>query len=283
LLMNMHGGKAKSKQQPKVFVGIPTGPPKLYATYFMVAALANLDYDNMEIHWACTAGYSNTEVWRDFYHRLKQLMTAVAWREGVSWHIHYKRLTKKQLATHYQPVLQNKTLLRDLFLDGDCEYFLLLGGDNPPPRNAIKRLLRTKADVAMGVCYQRPGVDKKSGVYPLVWRYLWLPWELDQLENIDPVNLEEMRLAWLQAPNIINISFDPNWKKKKNQWVVTGGDGCALIRRNVLEMIDWGITPEIAYHSEDIHFMTLALWHRFTTCVATDLHVAHMHVDGVTY
>lgn len=279
----MPSGSAKSKHQPKVFVGIPTGPTKLYATYQMVAMLANLDYENMEIHWALTAGYTHTEVWRDFYNRVKKLMEAVAWREGVTWHIHYKRLTKKQLATRYRPVLENKTLLRDIFLDGDCEYFLLLGGDNPPPRPAIKRLLKCKADIAMGVCYQRPEVDKAGGVYPLVWRYLWMPWELDDLEGVDPVNMEEMRLAWLHAPHILNIGFDPEWKRRKNQWMITGGDGCALIRRRVLEMIDWGVSPEVSYHSEDIHFMSLALWHGFTTCAATDLHVPHMHEDGKFY
>ena len=276
----MHGGKAKSKQQPKVFIGIPTGPPKLYSTYYMVAALANLDYHNMEIHWALTGGYTHTDIWRDFYNRVKTLMETVVWPTGVTWHIHYKRLTLEQLNTRYQTILQNKTLLRDLFLDGDCDYFLLLGGDNPPPQNAVKRLLQCKADVAMGVCHQRPGVDKLNGVYPLVWRYLWMPWELDELDDVDPMNLEEMRLAWLHAPYILNVSFDPEWKRRKNQWMVCGGDGCALIRREVLEMIDWGVSPDISYHSEDIHFMSLALWHGFTTCAATDLLIPHMHESG---
>lgn len=271
----MPDGNAKS--HPKVFIGIPTGPPKLYSTYYMVASIANFDYPNVEVHWAVTGGRDKR--FKDFRDRLTKLMEAVEWPEGWTWHIHYVSLTNKERNTFYVPILRNKTVLRDVFLDGDADYFLLLGGDNPPPRSAIKRLMKTKADVAMAVCYQRPDVDKMFGVYPLVWRYLWLPSDLDKLD-VDSENLEELRLAWLHAPSILNVAFDPKWKKKETVWNVTGGDGCALIKREVLEMIDWGILPEISYHSEDIHFMSLAIWYGFTTCAVTNLHCPHMAPDG---
>lgn len=274
--------KQAESTQPKVFIGIPTGPTKLYSTYYMVAALANLDYANMEIHWAVTGGYDSS-IFGDFKKRLKKLMEAVKWPDTVKWFIHYVPLSKKQRFTNYQPILQNKTVLRDTFLDGDAEYFLLLGGDNPPPRNAVKRLLKVNADVSMGVCYQRPEVDQKCGVYPLVWNYAWMPNELDKFRDLHPLVLEELRLVWLHCPAMINLSFNPNWRRKKTVWNVTGGDGCALIKRAVLETVDWGVTPDNAYHSEDIHFMSLALWHGFTTAVATNLHIPHFDPDGKAY
>jgi len=321
--MNMQGGSVKSKalsveaepekaelKEPKVFIGIPTGPSKLYSTYYMVAALANLDYSNVEIHWAVTGGYdskvfgdykrrltklmeavkwSDTVKWHvhyvplDYKRRLTKLMEAVKWSDTVKWHVHYVPLSKKQRFTNYQPILQNKVVLRDAFLDGDAEYFMLCGGDNPPPRNSIKRLLRVGADVSIGVCYQRPNVDKRCGVYPLVWYYAWMPRELEKHRDLHPLVLEQLRLAWLHCPAMINLSFNPNWRRRKTVWNITGGDGCALIRRAVLEMVDWGVTPDNAYHSEDIHFMTLALWHGFTTAAATDLHIPHFDPDGVAY
>jgi len=145
--------------EPKVFIGIPTGPTKLYSTYYMVAALANLDYSNLEIHWAVTGGFDDG-IFHKFRTRLTKLMEAVKWPDTVSWCIHYVPLSKKERFTNFTPILRNKTVLRDTFLDGDAEYFLLLGGDNPPQRNAINRLLKVDADVSIGTCYQRPDVDK---------------------------------------------------------------------------------------------------------------------------
>ena len=270
---------AQVTKQPRVFIGIPTGPTKLYSTYYMVAALAGLNYENYEVHWAVTGGYDDT-IFHEFRERLTKLMQAVKWPEQVNWTIHYVPLSKEQRFKNYEPILRNKTVLRDAFLDGTCDYFLLCGGDNPPPRRAIKRLMKVKADVAMAVCYQRPGVDGWCGVYPLVWRYMWLPNELDNIADVDPANREEMRLAWLHCPTIMNVSFDPKWKSQKVLWTITGGDGCALIKRAVLEMIDWGVTPDQAYHSEDVHFMSLAIWYGFTTACLTDLHCPHMAPDG---
>ena len=274
--------KEQKQKWPRVFIGIPTGPTKLYSTYSMVAMLANLDYENMMIHWACTGGIDQPE-FLDYKRRVTKLMEAVKWPEKTEWCIHYVPLTPMERATHYVPILRNKDVLRDTFLDSDAEYFLLLGGDNPPPRRAIKRLLEIDADIAMAHCYQRPDKDKTCGVYPLVWRYSWLPSDIDKLKDLDVRNREELRLAWLQAPSLISIAFDPKWKEQKVIWNITGGDGCALIKRRVLEMIDWGVRPDAAYHSEDVHFMSMALWYGFSTAVATDLHCPHMDPNGKFY
>jgi hypothetical protein len=266
--------------EPKVFIGIPTGPTKLYSTYYMVAALANLHYENMEIHWAVTGGYDDGS-FHEFRQRLTKLMDAVKWPLKTEWMIHYVPMTKDQRSVRYAPILKNKRVMRDAFLDGDCEYFLLLGGDNPPPRESIKKLLKVDADISMAVCYQRPGVDLKAGVYPLVWHYAWMPSELERFEaELHPLVLEQLRLAWLHCPMLMSLVVEPGWRRRKILWNVTGGDGCALIKREVLEMIDWGVTPDNAYHSEDIHFMTLALWHGFTTAALTGLHCPHMSEDG---
>jgi len=274
------------QQDAKVMVGIPTGYPKLYSTYYMIAALANLDYDNLEIHWAVTG--CEDPHYDEFRQRLSKLIEAVAWRKGVTNTIHYVKLTNEQRNRSYGPILKNKALLRDLFLDSGAEYFLLLGGDNPPPRDAIRRLIKADADVAMGTCYQRPGQDTTCGVYPLVWKFLWLKKELNNLKFTDgsPVDkevIEEMRMAWLNCPSLLNICYDPQWKKRGLIWDVAGGDGCALIKRKVLERIDWGTVPPDVYNSEDIYFMTEALHYGFSTACLTDLHIPHLHPSGLVY
>lgn len=264
----------------KVFIGIPTGYPKLYSTYYMIAALANLDYNNLEIHWAVTG--CDEKGYDEFRQRLVKLIEGVAWKQGVSNHIHYVYLKPEEKNHSYGPILKNKTVLRDLFLDSEAEYFLLLGGDNPPPRNAIRYLQKLNADVAMGTCYQRPGQDTKCGVYPLVWRFVWMPKDLEGL-NVDADNLAQMRMSWLNCPLLINICYDPQWKQRKVIWNVAGGDGCALIKRPVLERIDWGVVPPEVYNSEDIYFMTEALHYGFSTACASKLHVPHMHESGMVF
>ena len=264
---------------PKVFIGIPIGPSKLYSTYYMVASLANLDYPKVELHWAVTGAYDDPR-FPDYHTRLTRLCEAVKWRDGWTNTIHYLPLSRERRFTNYGPILDNKTLLRNLFLDGDCEYFLLLGGDNPPPRGAVKQLMATNADVAMGTCYQRPEVTK-MGVYPLVWRYLYSLKDIEKAK-VDPINKALIKKSWLNSPATINVSYDPDFTNEIIVWDVCGGDGCALIKRRVLEMIDWGVTPpESCSCSEDMYFMTQALYFGFTTCCLPKVHIPHMAESGL--
>lgn len=267
--------------KPRIFVGIPTGAPKLYSIYYMIAALANLDYKNMEIHFAVT-GSNDDPKFEDFHLRLKKLVEAVKWNEDISVSVHYLVLTTEQRMRNFGPILENKVLLRSLFLDSNCKYFLLLGGDNPPPRNAINELLKAKADVSMGTCYQRPGVAQ-YGVYPLVWRYVYSLKDLEKVE-VDSVNRELMRIAWRENAPVINASFDSNFKKHKILRGITGGDGCALISRQVLETVDWGVRPpDGACNSEDMYFMGLALYYGYRTACLPQMHIPHLAEDGIAY
>lgn len=264
---------------PKVFIGIPTGCVKLYSTYYMIAALANLNYPNLEIHWAVTGALDDGR-FGDFRDRLTKLCEAVKWREGWSNHIHYVPLTKEQRIKSYGPILENKTVLRNAFLDSTAEYFLLLGGDNPPPRDAVLKLMAVDADVAMGTCYQRPGITD-YGVYPLVWRYMVSLKEIDALD-VDEINKGQMRLNWLSSPCVVNVSYDPDFTKQDVEWNVCGGDGCALIKRRVLETIDWGVTPpDNVACSEDMYFMTMALYFGYSTACLPKMHIAHMSEHGL--
>ena len=278
MVFEVFWGILKMTEQPRIFIGVPTGYPKLYSTYYMLASLANLDYPNVDVHWAVTGG--NDSRFNDFRNRLTQLVGAVKWREGWSSTIHYVPLTDEQIRTPYGPILENKNVLRQAFLDSDCTHFLLLGGDNPPPRDAINKLLALDAGVAMGTCYQRPGVVD-CGVYPLVWRYLYSLKEIDD-SDADPVNKRLMKKAWLVVPRTVSVSCDRDFQKQTVIWDVCGGDGCALIKRKVLEDIDWATPPpESAASSEDMYFMSSALYYGYSTACLPQMHVAHMSESGL--
>ena len=259
-------------KQPKVFIAIPTGPSKEYAVHYMVAALKNLDWKNKEIHWSVS--HLQDKVSDKFVKRLATLMETVDW--NCKWQIHQTYLTRKEDLKSYVPVVKNKQLLRQKFFDSDCSYFLMLGGDCVPSRDTIKRLMKCKADVASGLMYQRP---KKEGmVYPLVWLYLWTMKDLERF-HLEPVLLKEFEKFWLFSTVTLPLYVVPNWEKRKYIRNFTGGDGCCLIRREVLERVGWYLNDK-ALHSEDLHFFNNVNLRGFTTVLDVQAHIAHFDEEG---
>ncbi|MCK5562866.1 hypothetical protein KAI30_01740 [Candidatus Bathyarchaeota archaeon] len=261
------------EDQPRVWVGIPTGPPKNYALLTVLAALERLQYSNFEVHLAVTTYADGSGDW--FLDRVKLLSTQL--KMPIS--IHPTQIEKPEDApVPFIAVLRNFRKLRHVFLDGDCSYFLSLGGDNPPPQRTIQRLLALEADVASGVCYQRPGRGQAlSGVYPLLWTYTWT---LDEL----PVDLEEdvyeqFVKAWLNSTFMIPVNAVPGWRRRKRLEYYSGGTGCTLIKRGVLERVGFEL-PVQCYHSEDMHFFNKANLRGFTTRCDMKFHVPHMLPEG---
>jgi len=169
-----------------------------------------------------------------------------------------------------------------VFLDSDADYFLSLGGDNPPPRDAVKRLMKLDADVASGICYQRPSQAQawKEPVFPLVYEYTW---KLDELpDDLEDDVRREFETAWLNSTLMVPLHTNPEWLKLETVRGYTGGTGCVLIRRKVLERIGFSLPP-LGYHSEDIHFFNKANYRGFTTAWDLKLHVRHLDPDGSAY
>jgi hypothetical protein len=259
---------------PRVFVAIPTGPPKRYALAYMFAALQNLDYSNKEVHFAVTrykGGYKSEEGFPD---AIVKMYDAVPL--GCKTAIHWKWLKEDKMRP-YGPVLNNLALLRGLFLDGDYDYFLLLGGDNPPPRETINRLLALDADVACGLVYQRPYRGIGNMAYPLVYTYSWT---LDELPPNLPKHLRrEFEKTWRASMFYLPIYLDPEWRKDDVITEFTGGSGCTLIKREVLENIGFYL-PLSCYHSEDINFFTWAKYLGYSTKCDLTFHVPHHDDSG---
>lgn len=272
-----------SEEQPKVYIAIPTGPPKDYAMMYMVAALQNLDWQNAEVHWAVT--YKNDSEGDDYMDKLSKIMEAAKW--SCPWKIHRCDITQEEAETPYRAIIRNRRLLRADFLDGDCDYFLMVGGDNPPWRSAIKRLMKFKADVAFGVSHQRPKRDRfnPTSVYPMVWKYAWT---MDELPDGLPEELyEEFWKSFLNVTLYLPLYVLPNWRRKKRIWGVAGGDGNCLIKREVLENAGWTLPGRqgtaYGYHSEDLHFFNKVNLLGYSTVVDMKYIVPHFHETGMMF
>lgn len=257
--------------------------------HYMVAALRNLDYDNFEVHWAVTH-FGNTE--SDLYiRRLRELMSTVKWK--CNWHIHITHITPakckytrlgvdangEKMMFPLDLVLNNLRRLRGVFLDGDYDYFLEVGGDNPPPRRTIKRLMEYDVDAASALCFQRP--REKEQVAPLAWVYSWTMKDLEQF-NLPGEVLEEFRKMFANAPEVLPLQLFKDWKKEEVLQPYCGGTGIVLIKRHVLERVGWRLPPSL-YFTEDLHFWHQCNLHGYSTLCDLQFHAPHMHSDGFMY
>ena len=264
-------------------IGIPTGPPKAYALLHMVASLQLLNYSNLEIHWSVTRRSDvNDKEGKRYVSNLKKAMKISTIK--APWYIHETWLTAQQKNTPYQAVVSNRAKLRGEFLDGEAEYFFMVGGDNPPYRNAIEKLMTVDADVVYGVSYQRPTRDRMfpGSVYPMMWTYAWMMKDLERFPDLEPELVDQLKMAFLNTAYLVPIYHDPGWMEKEVIYDVTGGDGNCLIRRRVLERIGWRV-PVGNYHSEDIHFGNWVNLLGFKTAVYVPYHVPHFHEGGAVY
>lgn len=273
---------------PKIFIGICTGPSKEYAAHYMIAALRNLDWDNYEIHWAITDfgdGKSS-----QYITDLKNLSSTVRWKGPVYFHTTqydmkqvpvFMRENDDGSVASYDYVLRNLRLLRGKFLDGDCDYFLEVGGDNPPPRETVKRLMRHNVDAAFGTCYQRPERDVDGESYPLVWSYTWSMKDLEKF-NLEPVVLEKLKLAYSCTPFVVPVYALNDWKNISTLSPCASGTGMVLIKRPVLEKVGWHLPPNF-YFSEDLYFCHQLNGHGFSSLADLKFHVPHFDSNGRIY
>jgi len=272
-------------KSPKVFVAIPTGSIKEYSLLYMLACLRNLDYnhDNLVVWFAVTMRYPDDE---SYYTRLKNLVGNAALKFEVNILRVRPKLEEKERWGQYYAVICNLHELRKIFLDGDCDYFWLLGGDNPPPRQTLKRLLKADADVASAMIYQRPHRGRELDVnanvakdkpYPMFWMYKWT---LDDIERPDfePVLKEELRKMWINIPMFKAVETTQRFVVRN----VSFGSGCSLSKRRVQEYVGYYL-GEAGYASEDLTYMQYVNALGFSSALDTGVHCLHFDPDGRIY
>jgi hypothetical protein len=253
-------------------VAVPTGWNKEYAVVYMMAALKNIDYphNRLTVNVAVTnRGDKQSEPYRV---QVQNLLRDC--KLGCSTSFHYVEPSKDEMKRWgpYFAIVSNLHRLRLHFLEGDCDYFWLLGGDNPPPRHMLRKLLELDVDVASPSIRQRPARTVEQKAIPMFWTYYWT---MKDLEGWHPRLKEALRKAW---PEIAFLRFpDPN--KKRVHKFAAFGSGCSLVKRVVLEHCGY-VLGTGGYHSEDLHFSQYANFYEFTTAVNMNLYCPHMDADG---
>ncbi len=283
-----------SENLPTVLLVVPTGSVKEYSLLQMLASIRNVDYppDKLSLCFALTDREDAASF--GFMERAKSLINCSNFPNNLT--ILKTSCNKEETDRwgQYYAVIKNLHEARKQFLDGDWEYMWLLGGDNPPYRDTLKRLLKADADIANAIVNQRPhrggykmvtenketGVftEGKDTVYPVYWRYSFMPEDVRKRTDLDSRVREAILQAWTNLCYFILV----NDNKPSIKRGVSCGSGCQLVKREVLERCGWYMGGH-GYHSEDIEFSQYAHLYGFDFAIDTGLHCRHFDPDGAIY
>ena len=265
---------------PTVYIGVPTGDNKEYAMLYMLATLRNIDYppDRLTLNIAVT--HLGNEASEQYLNNVRTLVEASNFPYKTNVLVTYPTLTDMMRWGPYFAIIINLHKLRIDFLKGASEYFWLLGGDNPPPRPTLKKLLKLKTDVASALINQRFVRIKqmrmdKSKRYPVYWGRAWELGDLDELD-LEPALREELRTAWVEFMFLAKIQGEGILHN------VVVGSGCSLLKRKVFEHIGY-VLGSGGTQSEDLHFCQLARLEGFDVAVDLDTRCLHFDQNGKMY
>ena len=277
---------------PTVCATIPIGWTKEYALLYMLAALGDVDYPPEKFTAAFGVSDRGDDESKDFIQRLRNLLDNCNFPFKTHVIVTTPTDEDEQRWHQFKWVIRNLAELRSYVLESGLDYMWILGGDNPPLRSSIKRLLALHTDVASAILYQRPNKSwKNHNAYPLVFRHHWnlrdldKPWLHNGGETPTTLNSEQKRLlakAWLQLGFVKPVWLEKDWKNYKVCRNVVFGDACSLIKREVLEAINYEML-QAAYQSYDIQYMQQALFLGFETAVDMKLHCPHITFEGEAY
>lgn len=266
--------------RPDIYVGVPTGDNKEYAMLYMLATLRNVDYPPKHISLHVAVTHLGNEASDRFLQRVRMLVEAANFPYPAEVHVTYPTLADMDRWGPYFAIIMNLHELRVDFLRGTDDYFWLLGGDNPPPRPTLKKLLRMKSDVASALVNQRFVRIKQmrmdhSKQYPVYWGRAWELEDMDEL-NLEPALREELRTAWTEFMFLAKI------KGEGIMHNVVVGSGCSLIKRKVYEHLGY-VLGSGGTQSEDLHFCQLARLEGFDVAVDMDTRCLHFDQNGKMY
>ena len=254
---------------------------------YMLAAIQNIDYpkDKLSINFAVT--HRNNQEDADFTKRLQQLIDNSQIPFQVNVNIVSPTQDEKERWGQYYAVICNLHELRKQFLDSDNEYFWVLGGDNPPPRQCLNCLLKVDTDVSSALILQRPNREREydkpdmpkiADPRPMFWMYHWMPSDIQKRKDFEPQLKETLRRAWINLPLLQLIVTE----QKRIVYNTSFGSGCSLVKRELLEHVGYYLN-ESAYCSEDLQFMQWTHALGYSTALNTGVHCGHFDPNGALY
>ena len=211
--------------EPRVLIGAPVSHYHLYCTEAYLKSLKSLTYSNYDI---CLVDNSPTD---RFYNFLKQ--------KGIN--VIRKDMEGRQIR---EKIVDCRNILREKALNEGYDYFFSVEQDILLPKNAIELLLKEDKKIITGIY---PFLEEHKGkklLAPLLSR-AWKQEEISQVLN----NKEQFKKklpSWYKAIEEENFNFDnllyPYSFKEISEAkgllkVKSGGLGCVLIHKDVLEKI----------------------------------------------
>lgn len=160
--------------------------------------------------------------------------------------------------TSREALARSQNTAREIFLEGDYDYFMSLESDIFPKPNIIDVLVSHNLDIVTGL--YMIGFEDKDTRTPCI--------------TLDLKN--EKTGTWgsklIQPDNFIN------YINQGVKPVSAGGMGCCLMYRNVLEKVKFTYLPGHSGHS-DVFFFNDARKLGYIVCVDTDLLCEHRNSD----
>ena len=263
---------------PTVYIGIPTGFTKAYASLLILATLQDIDYppEKLKLTFAVTMLKHHPKA-ASYLNRLTALLEAaeLPYETNII-------TTEPTDADYYRwgayfGVICNMHALRLDFLQSDKEYFWILGGDNPPYRKTLRKLVALNSDIASAKIRQRPAKAEDNSAPVVLWQNYW---EMSDVSTtLEPILREELRKAWLDYGFLKVPNFETLPKKVTD---CLFGSGCSLIKRKVFEHLGYALGYG-GIHSEDLHFGLHSRLLGFSTAMDLEAECGHYDEDGMLY
>lgn len=169
---------------------------------------------------------------------------------------------RKKRHVDIENVLHQYERGRETFLAGKYDAMLVIESDIIPPADALEKLAKVKADVVYGVYRFR-----RSNVINIFERY-------PDKNGIPPRNVGESLSA---KPYLLRRAV------QQGIYPCSGaGLGCALIRRKVLETIEFRKEVDLAAHC-DTYFNRDVLKHGFSQAAEMTVICGHKDDDGIVF
>jgi len=204
------------KTKPKILIAAPTSTYKDYIFLEWYLHASTLTYPNYDIV-VCDNSHDTN------YHKKLQAM-------GIK--TFYVSPENKRCHNY---VCESQNLLRDYFLAGDYDFWIILEVDQFPPRNFIEKLLTAKKDIISIPYFYGYGKASEPLLY---YFYRDKKGVFHRNEKIDlPMALQFM---------------DGSIKQ-----VYAAGIGCIMISRDIVEKIKFRIDPDIEGFSDTPFYIDL--------------------------
>ena len=242
----------------KILVGCPVSDYHQYCTEKYLKALNSLSYKNHNILLVDNSKENN-------FH--KSLV-----KRGINIiRIPFKKNPR-------QRIVNSRNILRQYMLDNSYDYFLSLEQDIIPPNDIIEKALSHKKDILTGVYCGNIKAGNKVMILPLVYKF---PPESRLEEAKQIINSSKLKELRQETKNSYldmvkeYYTIEELERESSPTQVHSCGLGCVLIKKNVLEKINFRFSEKYGGF-DDVWFCEDAKKEKFRIYVDPNIKCKHL-------